>query len=320
MKAVMYHYVRKFNNRFPYFKNLDVEDFEKQLNYFEEVYGFVSRDEFVLCLQTGFVPKGVILTFDDGLKDHFRYVLPVLMKKKLWGIFYVPTMIYQNREYLDVHKIHLLLGRQRSATLYARLMELIDDSMLTHGSVKEFKELTYTEQVNDDLTMMIKRTLNYYIGYAYRHQILEALMNEFLPEGKDLFDSFYLSPNELKIMQAKGMVIGSHTISHPVMSKLSLAEQKEEVENSFSLLENFLGRPEIKTFCYPYGGFHSFTKETEDLLTANQCLFSFNVEHRDIGQDDLLYRPQALPRYDCNYFPYGECRPVNSVGNISVEV
>ena len=87
------------------------------------------------------------------------------------------------------------------------------------------------------------------------------------------------------------------------MSKLAPPEQQKEIEDSFGYLEKVLGPMEPKTFCYPYGGFHSFTDDTERLLDDAGCLFSFNVEARDITAADLKGRPQALPRYDCNMFP-----------------
>ena len=72
----------------------------------------------------------------------------------------------------------------------------------------------------------------------------------------------------------------------------------------FGYLSKLIGEP-VETFCYPYGGFHTFTPETEQLLLSAGSRDSFNVEARDIGPVDLLQRPQALPRYDCNQLPFG---------------
>src|SRR5688572_18669908 len=181
MKAIMYHYVRDFDSRYPYFKNLHIEDFKTQLDLFEAEMGFVSYDEFQESLVTGNTPGGVILTFDDGLKDHFSYVLPVLQERGLWGIFYIPTFIYTRQQLLDVHRVHILLGKYAGKRVYKKLLQLIDESMLTHGHISEFKELTYSGQHNDDFTKLVKRTLNYYIGYAYRQPVMDALMQYFFP-------------------------------------------------------------------------------------------------------------------------------------------
>ena len=92
------------------------------------------------------------------------------------------------------------------------------------------------------------------------------------------------------------------------MSRLSLDEQLSQVKYSFNYLESIIGSSSHKTFCFPYGGFYSFSDETEKILSEQGCLYSFNVEHRDIESEDLLTRPQALPRYDCNHFPFGQVR------------
>ncbi|MGH6750376.1 MAG: hypothetical protein ACRECI_13805, partial [Methyloceanibacter sp.] len=74
MKAVMYHYVREAPNRLPYFRYLHVDDFARQLDWFADSNRLVRRDEFDEAYRTGCVPQGFVLTFDDGLADHHRFV------------------------------------------------------------------------------------------------------------------------------------------------------------------------------------------------------------------------------------------------------
>lgn len=177
--------------------------------------------------------------------------------------------------------------------------------MLTHAHVTEFRQETYRWQDNDDATNYFKRTLNYYIASEHRAALLAKLMQEAFPTGAHPSHQFYVSAAELRSMGERGMLIGSHSVTHPVFSKLSEAEQESEIRDSFDQLEKMTG-DRITTFCYPYGGFHSFTGKTECLLDQIGCLWAFNVEPRDISSDDLRLRPQALPRYDCNVFPFGQ--------------
>ncbi len=309
MKAVMYHYVRPFDAAFPHFKNLHIDDFEKQLDFFEKEFGFVKKLDFLHSLKTGIPSPGVILTFDDGFKDHFRYVFPVLKRRNLWAIFYITTGVYAGENLLDVHKIHLLLGKIPSVKLFKALQENISEEMLSDKKVLAFNQATYQLQKNDDYTNLIKRTLNYYIDYGYRAQLIEALIKRFFTDSRSqLFSKFYVSKSELKQMADAGMILGSHTVNHYVMSKLSIGKQKMEIVDSFSFLESLTGELPVKTFCYPYGGFHTFTNETRKLLNDQEVLFSFNVEEQDICSEYLNSNRQALPRFDCNQFPYGGCR------------
>lgn len=310
MKAIMYHYVRESDSEFPNFKFLHVEDFRRQLDYFAEQFGFVSKDDFIESLSTGEPKPGVVLTFDDAFNDHFSFVLPELKKRGLWGIFYVPTAPFVKQKILDVHRIHLLLGKFGGAKVLSLLTDMIDDAMLVDKNVDDYHNLTYSTQrqnENED-DIAVKRILNYFVSYEYRHQLIDQLMAQLFDDEQQLLHDSYLTTEQMQQMLEQGMVIGSHTQSHPVLSKLDNDGQRSEVEDSFAYLEEHLGKLSPKTFCYPHGGFHTFTPFTEQLLTENQVDFSFNVEPRDITSADLLDRPQALPRYDCNRFPHGSIR------------
>jgi peptidoglycan/xylan/chitin deacetylase (PgdA/CDA1 family) len=187
-------------------------------------------------------------------------------------------------------------------------MALVTDDMLTHAHVREFRTQTYKRQKNDEYVSAVKRTLNFYIGLEHRRPVMDRLLGEFGVDERAAAGEFYLREAEVRGLHEAGMIVGSHTVSHPVMSKLAPAEQDAEIRQSFERLEQATGGLAVRTFCYPYGGYHSFTPETEALLESHGCLFSFNVEPRDMDADFLTNRRQALPRYDCNAFPFGKCR------------
>lgn len=304
----MYHYVQPEDPAFPYFKNLHFDDFCRQLDYFEQEFGFVSREDFLAALDQQQVPPGVVLTFDDGLKCHYRYVFPELQRRGLWGIFYIATQPYTENTFIDVHKIHLLLGKYGGNVVHDALTKVFQEHMIDEEAREEFSALTYRTQQNDNYTLLVKRTLNYFISYQYRPQVLNALLEALIPRHRQLLEQFYLSPSEMQEMQRHDMILGSHTIHHPVMSRLTAQEQLHEIEGSFAYLQEVLRTIPIRTFCYPYGGFHSFNEDTVRILEKNKCAFAFNVEQRAIEEIDLRKHRQFLPRFDCNQFPHGQCR------------
>jgi len=61
---------------------------------------------------------------------------------------------------------------------------------------------------------------------------------------------------ELKQMAAYGITIGSHTMTHPHLAKVSPAEARRQIEESKMVLEKHLGRP-VQVFSYPYGSFNA---------------------------------------------------------------
>lgn len=304
MKAVMYHYVRQATGELPYFRYLHVDDFARQLDWFAENHRFVTLDEFHKACRIGEAPEGIVLTFDDGLVDHYDSVLPLLKERGLFGFFYICSAPLERRKLLDVHRIHLILGRLGGEVALQRLQHHLTDEM-QDAHRTEFREATYRNQVNDAATTTFKRMLNYWISYEYREGVLNALFEEEFGHEEAIAQEFYLSPSHIREMDAAGMVVGSHGANHFLFSKLSAEQQREEIAQSFRYLSRVLGRP-VTTFCYPYGGSHAFTPHTVSLLEEAGTLFSFDVNPRDITADDLRGGRQALPRYDCNMFPHGK--------------
>ena len=311
MKAIMYHYVRPTPVDLPYFRYLHIDDFCQQLDYFSQHDRFLTKTEFLDAIKAKSPPPdGTILTFDDGLRDHYDHVLPALKERGLWGIFYIPTGMYVNQRLLDVHRIHMLLGANDAPILLAELKHRIDPHMLDPEHSEQFHNITYQCQHNDEATTEFKRILNYYIAYQWRTTLLDDMMAHYFPDETRLVDDYYMTAPQIREMENEGMIIGSHTVSHRVMSKLSRTEQRREIDDSFAFLDKITTRRNIRTFCHPYGGFHTFTADTEKLLTNAECAFSFNVEARNISESDLKNRPQALPRFDCNLFPHGKARDI----------
>jgi peptidoglycan/xylan/chitin deacetylase (PgdA/CDA1 family) len=305
MKAIMYHYVREPSETLPHFRFLDVRNFRKQLDFFGSTCGFVTFDEWCRYLSGGSMPAvqgKVLLTFDDALSCHFRYVFPELKARGLWGMFYVPTSPFTTRKILDVHRIHLLCGAFDGKQLLEYALSIVSPGMISADLPEAFDKKTYANQVNADGVSEFKRLLNYFIDYNYRSGVIDAIGKHF----RFSFDvsDFYITPGQIAEMAAHNMLIGSHTRSHPVMSKLSLREQSDEIESSFDFLSSVCKSP-LRTYCHPYGGFHSFNQDTIRLLNERNVVFSFNVESREINRQDQLESRQFLPRFDCNQFPFG---------------
>ncbi len=316
----MYHYVRPGSPELPYLRYLHGDDFRRQLDHFQAGDRIIGRTEFLEILASG-VPSadGVVLTFDDGFRDHYDHVRPELVRRGLWGIFYVPTGMYATGRLIDVHRVHYLLGRYGGPEMMAALERIVTPEMLNAADEGRFGHKAYARQDNEAAFTRFKQIINYTLRPEYKAEVLGRLMDEHFDEAA-LVRDFYCTPAMLAEMQDQGMIIGSHSVTHPVLSRLSVADQRREIFESFAFLDEATGGLPLRTFCHPYGGGHSFTPETEELLDEAGCAFSFNVEPRDITAADLEGHPQALPRYDCNMFPHGQARkadpPEDATGDV----
>jgi len=70
---------------------------------------------------------------------------------------------------------------------------------------------------------------------------------------KNIAHSDLMSPDELRGWAAAGMEVGSHTLDHPYLPKLSPELADYQIRQSRLELEQVLGG-EVTAFCYPYGG------------------------------------------------------------------
>src|SRR5207244_4702932 len=61
-----------------------------------------------------------------------------------------------------------------------------------------------------------------------------------------------VSPAQVIEMNANGIEIGSHTVSHPDLTKASATELQRQLDDSKVTLEAILGHP-VLDFCYPSG-------------------------------------------------------------------
>jgi len=307
MKAIMYHYVREEDNALPQFVYLHVKNFEKQIDYFTKNYNVLSKEDMDYCLKENKIIKdGIILTFDDGLMDHYKYVLPVLKKRNLWGIFYVSTQPYEKKKLLDVHRIHYLLGKFGGLKLFDKINQFIKNSDLIEGNKQLFERNTYSKQNNDEYTTKVKQIINYYIKPEKRTKLLECIISEFNINEEQLFENYYIQQNHILEMIEAGMTVASHGHSHTLFSNLEKEIQCEEIEKSIEILVKLTNNQKtIDTFCYPYGGKQSYNNYTFKCLKNSHIKYAFSVESRDISNFDLKNKFE-LPRYDCNEFKYGK--------------
>lgn len=77
-------------------------------------------------------------------------------------------------------------------------------------------------------------------------------------DGSNRWDAGYALPpvpmmtqQQVCELAARGIDFGSHTVSHPRLTRLSAAEQEREIVDSKQALEGLLGRP-VRSFCYPH--------------------------------------------------------------------
>ena len=295
MKSVMYHYVRNKSKLFPNYNILEKKNFVNQIKKFSKT-GFISLYEELFIPSDKFLP-----TFDDGFKDHI-FAAEVLKKYNSIGIFFIPTSPLKNNSMLDVHKTHLILGKVKSSEALNELKKYLQKNKITKFYNKSEKlkyKSAYKNHLDEANKKQFKKIMNYYGSLKFKNKILDYLLKKFEINVKP--KDYYMNKKEIKYLQSLGMIIGSHTESHTLLTRLSYREQLKELKNSKIFLEKIINK-NIDTFCYPYGGKTSYNDDTLKILKKLKYKLAYSVEYRDISLRDIEQKPYELPRYDCNLF------------------
>ncbi len=306
--SVMYHYVRPIEQSS--LRYLAVDDFIRQLDWLAGSVGdFISADEWEKA-KAGENIEGVLLTFDDGLKDHMDYVFPILQAKGIFAIFFVSSSPLVSKNMLAVHLTHKLLSLGRSEEILDFFKVQIPQSIwpkLHAGPAAK----AYTKHLDLDTNVTIKKIVNYLFADFNLSEVLDLVSEKFISTTlANLTENWYMSEHELKLIAAAGMKIGSHANSHRLLSILSNDEIYYELSQSKMVLEATLG-VKIDEFCYPYGGPHSYNETVQRYLAELDYSVSHDVSPRRVSKDDFLLK-YALPRFNCNELPFGIAHSLKS--------
>jgi hypothetical protein len=109
----MYHYVRPIrDSAYPKLKGLELAGFKRQLDFLSSKYEFVTAEDVINAVnfKKKLPDNSCWLTFDDGYKDHYSYVFPELLKKKIQGSFFPSVKPVLERIMLDTNSIHYILA------------------------------------------------------------------------------------------------------------------------------------------------------------------------------------------------------------------
>ena len=315
--VVMYHYVRDLkNSRYPNIKGLDIEKFKKQIKFFKENYNFVRIEDLIEYYKNPkekeLPNKAILLTFDDGYKDHYTYVLPILLENNIQGSFYIPTKCFQDKKVLDVNKIHFILEscigeEEKILKEIEEYLEKNKDSRILLSYDDYFKEYAVDSRFDKKEVIFIKRMLQVVLPEDYRKKLVDILFKKYVCTIGDkiiseraFWEELYLTPEQIRMMEKLGMHIGFHSHDHVWLSSLSKEEQEFQIKSSIDYFKEIGVKTEKMTLSYPYGGYN---EESVELIKKYEIPLAFTtkVAIADLNKDENY----ALPRLDTNDFYQG---------------
>jgi peptidoglycan/xylan/chitin deacetylase (PgdA/CDA1 family) len=115
-----------------------------------------------------------------------------------------------------------------------------------------------------------------------------------------------LTWEEVRELYRYGITFGSHTVTHPQLHNLSVAEIDDELRQSKEVIEDNIG-DQIDSFCYPYAfpeQDHRFKKIMKELLAKNEYRYSHTtiIGRAEMTEPYLIKRLPANSDDDLEFF------------------
>jgi peptidoglycan/xylan/chitin deacetylase (PgdA/CDA1 family) len=207
---------------------------ERQLRWLKRRFQIVPLRSLVAAAAKadGAIGRKVALTFDDGLRSNVGVAYPILHQLAIPATFFICPGLVDRGSWLWTHE-----ARRRLARLDAAARRDIAQEWRAPGEIESFVEWMKTLDV------------------AARQRV-EARLREatprFAPTPAEREDFDLASWQELRRLDPAVVTIGSHTLTHAILPRISSGEAEIEVRDSRRQLERGLERP-VELFAYPNG-------------------------------------------------------------------
>lgn len=297
---LMYHRVAEVNTD-PWSLCVTPQHFAEHLEIVKKHFCPTSLQHLMKALRKGKVPRrSVVVTFDDGYADNLHNAKPLLERCNVPATVFLSTgYIGQGREFWWDELDRLLL---QPGILPGILRLTINRN--TH--VWELPEMAY---YNENTGWQYRNWKAWDDAPNSRHFLYLSLWKLLQPlpesEQREVLDELLVWANSgpngrlthrilsqqevVTLAQGRLVEVGAHTVTHPLLSALPAALQRDEIQLSKASLEKILGHP-VTSFAYPYG---DYSAETVPIVRDAGFTCSCSTLVGTVGKDTNRFQ---LPR------------------------
>ena len=215
-------------------------DFEHDIRWLKANTTLVGYDDLLAHAggQRALPENAAFISFDDGFRECYDVVRPILLHYDVPCIFFLTTDWIDNRAFFFRSTISLLLDafhqrpaeeRHRLLQQFAATFNISPDENAWTRWLKDHKEADA-----GDLPEICR--------------ILNVDPQRFLREQQP-----YLTRSQILEMQREGFVFGAHTCNHTKMLHLSPEDQCAQILESVRIVADLTGKTQVP-FAFPFSG------------------------------------------------------------------
>lgn len=251
VQILIYHRVN--DDRDSFFPGVSIDAFANEMEYLVRHYSVLALEDAVDGMQSRNLPdKAVVVTFDDGYRDNYLNAFPILKRLSIPATIFLATdaigsgrILWHDRVFTAFRETEspILEGLVRT-DLRCYSLRTLEEKLLAQRQI-----LKLLRSVDED----------------ERSRLIDRLISMLGVEDSKEDRGLMLNWDEIKEMHDSGISFGSHTVTHPILSTLSIDRTKMEVYGSKKTIEERLGSP-VKAFAYPNGGPADFNEDIKKLV------------------------------------------------------
>lgn len=264
--------------------------FARQLDYLASHYRVVSLSALADLMRSGreLPPRVAALTIDDGYLDAYEIAFPILRR------YGVPATIFLVTGFVD-RKCWLWTDKLRFLTLTTRATKLevsLGGEQLRFSLTGRSSRLKAATELNARLKALPDES---------KEEAIDRIAASLRVHPPELPPHEYCPINwaQAREMESGGFEIGSHTVSHPILTKVSEPVLQTELNESKARLEAELGHA-VKLFCYPNGNYDTRVRHAVE-EAGYRCAMTVEPGLNDSLSDTLalkrVHTEQDLARF-----------------------
>lgn len=240
------------------------DEFDERVALLKSRFPLVGLDEAQAIIEGRHASRHVkiLLTFDDGYRDSYETVFPILRSHGVPAVFFLPTAFIETGRIPWWDQIAFMMrhtDRVRITLRYPRPWVADFARVDRESAIRQVLQLYKAPETADPARLLA--------------EVAEACA---VPPPREAESRLFLEWEEARALLRGGMAIGSHTHSHELLARLPVEKQREELRLSREILESHLSI-RIETLAYPVGSRTSFSPTTWQVLeeTAYRTAFSY---------------------------------------------
>jgi peptidoglycan/xylan/chitin deacetylase (PgdA/CDA1 family) len=267
--------------------------FDLQVKWLKENFDIISeRDILEAVRRRTYKSRLAAVTFDDGYYDNYTLALPVLVRHRVPGIFFVCPELIDSRRlgWWDIIAYLVKAAKKPYGIIRGKTLHLGE---LGAGTVRMLQNRMKVDSSTETSTL---------IG-----ELSEACDVPIPPA--ELQSSQLMTWEQIRDASESGASIGSHTNTHPVLATVDEERQRSEMQESKMILESRLGL-RVRTIAYPAGCYGFFSPAS--MRIARECgyegAFSYRTGANSQANSSLYNIRRIAPpsevdaRFACSLF------------------